>query len=190
MSACFMTQSALYGCIAPSSSPSVFVGGATDGHGHHQVSGEICQEVFKAAADPNVFPEMIKEGLLPWAPLKVYARVPFSRVSSDGMFDYATGKTVPTRFENYVTGIVTNKVPTATVTIHEGDPGIILGKPALGMDGMTWVQFARQGLGLQKTQIGPRCAHAAARPLGRGLHLDGLTPLRYSCRRELALRRN
>jgi LmbE family N-acetylglucosaminyl deacetylase len=133
---------------------SVFVGGPTDGHGQHQVSGEIAQEVFKAAADPNVFPEMIKEGLLPWAPLKVYARVPFSRVATDGMYDYATGKTIAVRFQNYVTGKVTNTPPTATVTIHEGDPGIVMGKPALGMDGMTWVQFARQGLGLQKTQIG------------------------------------
>ena len=134
---------------------SVFVGGPTDGHGHHQVSGEICQEVFKAAADPKVFPEMIKEGLLPWAPLKVYARVPFSRVAKDGMYDYATGKTIPTRFENYVTGMVTNGVPAATVVIHEGDPAVIDGKPALGMEGKSYIQFAREGLGLQKTQVGP-----------------------------------
>ena len=32
---------------------SVFVGGPTDGHGHHQVAGEIAQEVFLAAADPQ-----------------------------------------------------------------------------------------------------------------------------------------
>src|SRR5271163_4451764 len=78
---------------------SVFVGGPTDGHGQHQVSGEIAQEVFKAAADPKVFPEMIKEGLLPWAPLKVFARVPFARIvegekfsfGTRGIFDYATG---------------------------------------------------------------------------------------------------
>ncbi|MDX6464254.1 MAG: hypothetical protein QOE55_7951, partial [Acidobacteriaceae bacterium] len=54
----------------------VFVGGITDGHGQHQVSGEMAQEVFKAAGDPNVFPDQIKAGLLPWTPLKVYARVP------------------------------------------------------------------------------------------------------------------
>ncbi len=39
---------------------STFVGGITDGHGHHQVSGEIAQEVFKAAADPTVFPEQLE----------------------------------------------------------------------------------------------------------------------------------
>ena len=42
---------------------STFVGGITDGHGHHQVSGEIAQEVIKAAADPKVFPEQLKDGL-------------------------------------------------------------------------------------------------------------------------------
>ena len=35
-----------------------FVGAVSDGHGQHQVSGEIAQEVFKAAGDPNVFPEV------------------------------------------------------------------------------------------------------------------------------------
>ena len=54
---------------------SVFVGGPTDGHGQHQVAGEIAQEVFTAAGDPKVFPEM---GLAPWPPLKVYARAPFA----------------------------------------------------------------------------------------------------------------
>ena len=58
---------------------STFVGGMTDGHGHHQVSGEIAQEVFKAAADPKVFPEQLKDGLQPWQPLAVYSMVPFAR---------------------------------------------------------------------------------------------------------------
>ena len=59
----------------------VFVGAASDGHGQHQVSGEIAQEVFRAAADPKVFPEM---GLPVWAPAKVYARVPFARGGREG----------------------------------------------------------------------------------------------------------
>ena len=130
---------------------SVFLGGPTDGHGHHQVAGEIAQEVFLAAADPKVFPEM---GLPVWAPRKVYARVPFSRVSDAGMYDYATGRTVPTVFHNYVTGGDSHTEPMATVLIHEGDPATIDGKPALGMDGLSYVQFARKGLALQKTQIG------------------------------------
>ena len=79
---------------------SVFEGGPTDGHGQHQVSGEMAQEVFNAAGDPKVFPEM---GLEPWSPVKVYARVPFARVSNGQMYDYATNKSIPARFYNYVT---------------------------------------------------------------------------------------
>src|SRR5947208_2225110 len=53
---------------------SVFVGGPSDGHGNHQTAGAMAQAVFKAAADPNMFPEQIRAGLRPWAPLKDYAR--------------------------------------------------------------------------------------------------------------------
>jgi LmbE family N-acetylglucosaminyl deacetylase len=41
---------------------SVFVGGPSDGHGNHQVAGLMAQEVFRAAADPNMFPEQIRAG--------------------------------------------------------------------------------------------------------------------------------
>jgi LmbE family N-acetylglucosaminyl deacetylase len=125
---------------------SVFIGGVTDGHGHHQVAGEVNQEVFKAAADPNVFPEM---GLPPWAPLRVYARVPFAPITAQGMFDYATGKYLPPHFHNYVIGADTTKPPKSSVLIHEGD------KPDIpAFHGMSYIQWARQGLALQKTQIG------------------------------------
>jgi LmbE family N-acetylglucosaminyl deacetylase len=135
---------------------SVFIGGVTDGHGQHQVSGEITQEVFLAAADAKVFPEM---GLPPWAPLKVYARVPFAPITDKGMFDYATGKYLPPHFHNYVTGVDTTTPPQATVTIHEGEvPNI----PAF--EGKSYVQWARQGLALQKTQIG---ANFRIPPAGR-----------------------
>jgi LmbE family N-acetylglucosaminyl deacetylase len=126
---------------------SVFIGGVTDGHGQHQVAGEITQEVFLAAADPKVFPEM---GLPPWAPLRVYARVPFARIDAQGMFDYATGKYLPPSFHNYVTGTDTTTPPVATVTIHEGEVPAI---PAF--NSLSYAQWARQGLALQKTQIGP-----------------------------------
>jgi LmbE family N-acetylglucosaminyl deacetylase len=58
---------------------SVFVGGPSDGHGNHQTAGAMAQEVFKAAGDPNVFPDQIQAGLRAWTPLKDYARVPFNR---------------------------------------------------------------------------------------------------------------
>ena len=56
---------------------SVFVGGPSDGHGNHQTAGAMAQAVFKAAGDPNVFPDQIRAGLKPWSPVKDYARVPF-----------------------------------------------------------------------------------------------------------------
>jgi len=126
---------------------SVFIGAATDGHGQHQVSGEIAQEVFKAAGDPKVFPDQIAQGLEPWQPLKVYARIPFARIDAQGMFDYATNQYATPRFENYVTGKVTDTVPAANVMVPEGTTDALLG-------GLSYVQFARQGLALQKTQIG------------------------------------
>ena len=48
--------------VRPQIIVSTFVGGITDGHGQHQVSGEIAQEAFKAAADPKVFPEQLRTG--------------------------------------------------------------------------------------------------------------------------------
>jgi LmbE family N-acetylglucosaminyl deacetylase len=49
-----------------------FSGTERDGHGHHQASAILTKEAFRAAADPNRFPEQIKEGLLPWQPKKLY----------------------------------------------------------------------------------------------------------------------
>ncbi len=129
-----------------------FIGGVTDGHGQHQVSGEIAQEVFKAAGDPKVFPELAKEGILPWQPLKVYARVPRGAITSQGLFDYATNQYTPAKFTNYVTGEVTTTTPSADVIVHEGKIDPLLSAP--GEAAKSYVQFARAGLGQQKSQIG------------------------------------
>lgn len=145
---------------------SVFIGGVTDGHGHHQVSGEITQEVFKAAADPKVFPDQIAEGLLPWAPLKVYARVPMQAITSRGLFDYATGQYAPARFTNYVTGEITTTTPSADVLVHEGNKDKLL-------EGKSYVQFARIGLGLQKSQIGNGMRVPPAGAFDTGYHRYG-----------------
>jgi LmbE family N-acetylglucosaminyl deacetylase len=125
---------------------STFVGSITDGHGHHQVSGEIAQEVFKAAADPKVFPEQLQDGLQPWQPLAVYSMVPFAPITEKGMFDYATGKWAPARFRNYVTGEWIAGVPSSDVTIPVGNLDPVLGR--------SYVQIARQGWGEQKSQNG------------------------------------
>ncbi len=125
---------------------SVFLGGITDGHGHHQVAGELTQEAFNAAGDPNVFPEQIAAGLRPWKPLAVFARVPFAPVTAKGMYDYATDSWAPTAFTNYSTGEHTAEPPSADVTIPEGRFDPVLGR--------SYLQMAREGWGLQKSQFG------------------------------------
>ena len=125
---------------------SVFVGGRTDGHGNHQVAGQMAQEAFKAAADPAMFPEQIKEGLRPWKPLKDYAAVPFAPVTDKGIYDYADGKYYPAEFQNYTDGTTIKGALSPSVQIPEGDYG-----PALGL---TYLQVSRLGLGNQKSQNG------------------------------------
>lgn len=49
-----------------------FQGNQRDGHGNHQTAGLLTTEAFKAAGDPKMFPEQIKDGLRPWQPFKVY----------------------------------------------------------------------------------------------------------------------
>jgi hypothetical protein len=49
-----------------------FSGTDRDGHGHHQASAILSREAFRAAADPNRFPEQMKEGLQPWQAKKLY----------------------------------------------------------------------------------------------------------------------
>lgn len=49
-----------------------FAGTDRDGHGNHQAAGILSREAFKAAADPNRFPEQIREGLQPWQAKKLY----------------------------------------------------------------------------------------------------------------------
>jgi len=150
---------------------STWIGGVTDGHGQHQVSGEIAQEAFVAAGDPKVFPELTAEGILPWQPLRIYARVPMQSISEKGLFDYATGQYTPAKFTNYVTGEVTTTPPTTDVVVHEGTPDPLLadetGKPR------TYIQFARIGLGLQKSQVGPGVRNAPSGAFDVAYHLYG-----------------
>ena len=46
-----------------------FQGADRDGHGHHQASGIITKQAFRAAADPKQFPEL---NLPPWQAKKLY----------------------------------------------------------------------------------------------------------------------
>lgn len=55
-----------------------FTGTPADGHGQHQLSGYLTPIAFKAAADPNMFPEQLKEGLEPWQAKKLYVSQSFT----------------------------------------------------------------------------------------------------------------
>jgi LmbE family N-acetylglucosaminyl deacetylase len=125
---------------------SVFVGGPTDGHGHHAAAGQIAQEVFAAAGDPKMFPEQIRAGLRPWSPVKMYARVPIFPISDKGMFDSATGKYQPVRFYDFIHKTWSEGPLSTNLEIPEGE-----GDPVLGA---TFTQVARLGWSLQKSQNG------------------------------------
>jgi LmbE family N-acetylglucosaminyl deacetylase len=97
-----------------------FSGTERDGHGHHQASAILAREAFRAAGDPNRFPEQIKEGLAPWQPKKFYM----------GNVCGFMAMTCPD--ENY------------TVKLNTGEPSDALG--------MSYVQFAMEGLRHQQSQ--------------------------------------
>jgi len=123
-----------------------FLGSPVDGHGNHQVAGRVAQEAFVAAGDPDKFPEQIREGLRPWAPLKMYARVPNVQVTPQGIYDYATDKYERMEFVDYVNQKSSYSVPTATVQIHQGERE--------RSSGLTFLQIARTALSHQRTQNG------------------------------------
>lgn len=125
---------------------STFTGNITDGHGHHQASGEANQDAYLEAGNPAVCPDQIAEGLRPWSPLRVYARQPFFRPSSKGIYDYATNQWSPVRFYDYVTKKWNDSYPTTTLKIPEGTWDPILGE--------SYVQISRTGWGFQKSQNG------------------------------------
>ncbi len=146
---------------------STFVGGVSDGHGQHQVSGEIAQEAFKAAGDPKVFPDQLKDGLQPWQPLAVYSREPFAPITNGQMLDYATGKWAPAKFHNYVTGEWSEGSPSADVRMSTGawDPTL----------GRTYEQIAREGWGMQLSQNGG-ANPALSEPDETSYHLWAVVP--------------
>ncbi|MGH9397108.1 MAG: PIG-L family deacetylase [Terriglobia bacterium] len=125
---------------------SVFVGGITDGHGNHQVAGMMAQLAYKLAGDPTAFPDQIKAGLRPWAPLKDYARAPFSVPTAKGLYDYADHHYYPVRFFNYITGQWRPGMLGTNVEIPEGEYAPLMG--------LSYRQIARIGLGFQKSQNG------------------------------------
>jgi LmbE family N-acetylglucosaminyl deacetylase len=77
-----------------------FSGTPADGHGQHQLAGYLTPLAFKAAADPNEFPEQIADGLRPWQAKKLYVSQSFvqnsdnvpSLVLNTGEYDSLIGR--------------------------------------------------------------------------------------------------
>ena len=109
-----------------------FSGTDRDGHGHHQASSILAREAFRAAADPNRFPEQIKAGLLPWQAKKLY----IGNVCGFG------AQTCPA--ENY------------TVKLNTGEPNSRLGMSyaQFALEGLRHQQS--QGVGAFSIDPGPR----------------------------------
>ncbi len=129
---------------------SVFVGWHSDGHGNHQVSGEMAQLAFNDAGNPKMFPEQIAQGLRPWTPLKDFAHVPFGlmpgEVNPRGVFDYANQKWYPPGVFNYITGQWMPGAVSVSLRVPVGQFAPLLG--------LNYSQIARLGLGFQKSQNG------------------------------------
>src|SRR3989441_6824010 len=111
-----------------------FSGTERDGHGHHQASAILAKEAFRAAADPNRFPDQIKEGLQPWQPKKLY----IGNVCGFGATSCPD--------ENY----------TVKLNTGEEDPVLGMSYVQFAIEGLQHQQS--QGLGDIKVPSGPRYA--------------------------------
>src|SRR5437763_4802256 len=111
-----------------------FSGTDRDGHGHHQASAILTKEAFRAAGDPNRFPEQIKAGLQPWQPKKLY----IGNVCGFGASTCAD--------ENY----------TVKLNTGEEDPVLGMSYVQFAIEGLK--HQTSQGLGDIKIPSGPRYA--------------------------------
>src|SRR5438270_10786822 len=111
-----------------------FSGTERDGHGHHQASAILTKEAFRAAGDPNRFPEQIKTGLQPWQPKKLY----IGNVCGFGASTCAD--------ENY----------TVKLNTGEEDPVLGMSYSQFAIEGLRHQES--QGLGDLKISSGPRFA--------------------------------
>lgn len=110
-----------------------FSGTKRDGHGNHEASGVLTLEAFRAAADPNKFPEQIKEGLLPWQAKKLYLGNP------PGMFQR---------------GAVADEDYTVKINIGEYSPLLGMSYTQFALEGLA--HQTSQGTGGIRVPPGPR----------------------------------
>jgi LmbE family N-acetylglucosaminyl deacetylase len=129
----------------------------TAGGLHHQTSGLLSREAFKAAGDPSRYPDQIRDGLMPWQPRKYYypAGGPGGGGRGQGAPPAAGGP------------LPLGAIKAATFDVSEFDP--LLGR--------TYVEIGTEERGMHKSQA---MAQLLALPSGRTqqryLLMDSLTP--------------
>jgi LmbE family N-acetylglucosaminyl deacetylase len=74
-------------------------GGVRSGHGHHQASGILTPQAVAAAADPQMYPEQIAEGLPAW---KVTLETRLSRDGASGAVQLPVNDVSPLWGKSYV----------------------------------------------------------------------------------------
>jgi len=76
-------------------------GTPADGHGQHQLAGQLAPLAFAAAADPARYPGQIAEGLRPWQPRKLYVRQGFGPNPPEPTLRVPTGTFDPVLGRSY-----------------------------------------------------------------------------------------
>lgn len=75
-----------------------FLCGGEGGGQHHQATTRLTNEAFRAAADPERFPEQIRDGLRPWQASRVFC-TDISSFMGSGQLDAASLRVSPTAFD-------------------------------------------------------------------------------------------
>lgn len=127
----------------------------TAGGLHHQTSGLLSREAFKAAGDPSRYPDQVREGLMPWQARKYY---------------YPSGG--PGGGRGQPAGPVTGPLPLGALKAASFDVSGF--DPLLGR---TYVEIGTEERGMHKSQA---MAQLLALPSGRSqqryLLMDSLVP--------------
>ena len=122
-----------------------FQGNAGDGHGQHQYTGLLAKEAFRAAGDPERFPEQLREGLRPWQAMKLYSA---GALSPGAARDPRVAEREPDEQEARRAGI---DATGQTVSLDTGKYSPWLGS--------SYINVARKGLSLQRSQTSGRMRH-------------------------------
>ena len=95
----------------------------------HEATTVLVQEAYKAAGDPKMYPEQIKEGLHPWKPAKLYLASGFGGPGRGGPAPATPPATPPVKLANINTGVYDSLLAERTRT-SAPMPGIAISAKA------------------------------------------------------------